>query len=325
MMANAMGSRRLIDVHVHAIAVEAEGIFSFDLRPVGGTDLPSFSAGSHINLFLKNALERSYSLINPAQETHRYMIAVARAPQSAGGSEYMCKAVTVGDTLRIAEPRNNFALDETAKSSVLFAGGIGITPIWSVLQRLQEIGKPWKLFYAARTRQRMAFLPRLLELHERHPDRVCLSFDHEPGYSMLDLPLIIQRQPSDTHFYCCGPTGMLQAFEAATAKLDPATVHIERFSSALPPAQGGFEVCLAKSGRSFFIPPDKTILEVLLSEGLQINRSCMQGVCGTCETYVLEGLPDHRDSVLSKSERESNKVMMICCSGARSDKLVLDL
>jgi ferredoxin-NADP reductase len=325
MMANAMGPRRLIDVSVHAIGVEAEGIFSFDLRPIDGANLPPFSAGSHINLLLKNALERSYSLINPLHETHRYMIAVARAPQSTGGSEYICDAVSVGDTLRIAEPRNNFPLDEAAKCSVLVAGGIGITPIWSVLQRLQEIGKPWKLFYAARTRQRMAFLPKLVELQTQYPDRVCLSFDHEPGYSLLDLPMIVQLQAPGTHFYCCGPTGMLQAFEAATAKLDPAAVHIERFSSALPPAQGSFEVCLAKSGRSFFVPPDKTILEVLLSAGLQVNRSCMQGVCGTCETHVLEGLPDHRDSVLSKRERESNKVMMICCSGARSDKLVLDL
>jgi vanillate O-demethylase ferredoxin subunit len=324
-MANAMGSRRLIDVRVHAIGVEAEGIFSFDLRPVSGTDLPPFPAGSHINLLLKNALERSYSLINPAHEIHRYMIAVARAPQSSGGSQYICESLRVGDTLRIAEPHNNFALDESAKCSVLVAGGIGITPIWSLLQRLQELGKPWKLFYAARTRQRMAFLSRLLELNERYPDAICLSFDHEPGYSMLDLPSIIQDQVPGAHFYCCGPAGMLQAFEAAAAKLDPATIHIERFSSALPPAQGGFEVRLAKSHRSFFIPPDKTILEVLLSEGLQINHSCMQGVCGTCETCVLEGLPDHRDSVLSKRERESNKVMMICCSGARSGKLVLDL
>jgi ferredoxin-NADP reductase len=325
MMANAMSPRRLIDVRVHAIGAEAEGIFSFDLRPVGGSDLPPFSAGSHINLFLRNALERSYSLINPTHETHRYMIAVAKAPQSTGGSEYMCEAVMVGDMLRIAEPRNNFALDETAKSSVLFAGGIGITPIWSAVQRLEEIGKPWKLFYAARTRQRMAFLSKLLELQANYPDRLYLTFDQEPGYSMLDLPLIIKSQVSGTHFYCCGPAGMLRAFEAAAADLDPAIVHIERFSSAMPPAKGGFEICLAKSGRSFFVPPDKTILEVLLSEGLQINRSCMQGVCGTCETYVLEGLPDHRDSVLSKRERDSNKVMMICCSGARSDKLVLDL
>jgi vanillate O-demethylase ferredoxin subunit len=324
-MVNATAPRRLLDVRVHAKGVEAEDIFSFDLRPVGGSDLPPFSAGSHINLFLRNALERSYSLINPTHETHRYMIAVAKAPQSTGGSEYMCEAVMVGDMLRIAEPRNNFALDETAKSSVLFAGGIGITPIWSAVQRLEEIGKPWKLFYAARTRRRMAFLSKLLELQANYPDRLYLTFDQEPGYSMLDLPLIIKSQVSGTHFYCCGPAGMLRAFEAAAVDLDPAIVHIERFSSAMPPAKGGFEICLAKSGRSFFVPPDKTILEVLLSEGLQINRSCMQGVCGTCETYVLEGLPDHRDSVLSKRERDSNKVMMICCSGARSDKLVLDL
>ncbi len=323
-MSNMTASRRLIDVRVHAIGVEAEGIVSFDLRSVGGETLPPFSAGSHIDVLLMDTLERSYSLVNPAHETHRYMIVVARAPQSSGGSEYICEALKVGDSIRIAEPCNNFPLDEAVHCSVLIAGGIGITPIWSVIQRLEELKRPWKLFYATRTRERMAFLSEFLELQAKYPERVTLTFDQEPGQSMLDIPAIVGGEERGTHFYCCGPAAMLTAFEAATEKLDPATVHIERFSSGMSRADGGFEVELAKSGRSFFVPPEKTILEVLLSDGLQVNRSCTQGVCGTCETTVLDGIPDHRDSVLSKRERASNKTMMICCSGAKSDKLVLD-
>jgi tetrachlorobenzoquinone reductase len=324
-MSSIAAPRQLIDVCVHAIGVEAEGILSLDLRSVNGEKLPAFSAGSHIDLLLKDTLERSYSLINPVHETHRYMVAVAKAPQSSGGSKYICEALKVGDILRIAEPRNNFPLDEVAQRSVLIAGGIGITPIWSVMQRLEELNKSWKLFYAARTRERMAFLSKLLELKTKYPERVNLTFDQEQGQSMFDIPGIVGGEEAGTHFYCCGPAEMLSAFEAATEKLDPATVHIERFSSASPRAEGGFEVHLAKSSRSFFIPPGRTILEVLLSEGLHVNRSCTQGVCGTCETAVLEGIPDHRDSVLSKREREANTTMMICCSGAKSAKLVLDL
>ncbi len=324
-MANTNASRRLIDVRVHAIRAEADGILSLDLRPTNGLTLPHFSAGSHIDVILTNVLERSYSLISAECDLQRYVIAVYRVPESRGGSQYIFDSLRRGDVIQISEPRNNFALAEDAAQSVFIAGGIGITPIWSLLRRLRELNKPWKLYYAARTRTRAALLSEITELKTQYPDRVFLTFDQEPGQAMLDLASIVDGEMQGTHFYCCGPAAMLHAFEAATAKLDPSTVHIERFSSDMQPASGGFEVQLAKSGRSFFIPPDKTILEVLLSEGLEINRSCMQGVCGTCETYVLEGLPDHRDSVLSKRERESNKVMMICCSGAKTDKLVLDL
>ena len=167
-------------------------------------------------------------------------------------------------------------------------------------------------------------LPRQIAKLPDH-DRINLIFDEEPNFSRFDLETIVRSQIPGVHFYCCGPAGLLTAFERATADLDPATIHIERFSAEQAPARGGFEVTLAKSRRSFRIPVDKTILEVLLSEGIEVNRSCMEGVCGTCETPVLEGIPDHRDSVLSKREREANKVMMICCSGSKTGKLVLDL
>jgi tetrachlorobenzoquinone reductase len=320
-----MNTRSIIKVRVQAIRYEAAGIFSFELRPLDGGALPAFTAGAHIEILMKDGLERSYSLINPQHETDRYVVAVAKDPQSRGGSEFMCDTLRPGDELQIAGPGNNFELDETAKETVLIAGGIGITPIWSMLQRLRQLGRPWKLFYVARTRERTAFLAELLAIRSASPYQIQIVFDQEPDATGLDIAGIIHGHAPGTHFYCCGPTGLLSAFEATASALDAATVHLERFSSEQAPAEGGFEVTLARSRRSFQIPIDKTILEVLLSEGVEVSRSCMEGVCGTCETPVLEGIPDHRDSVLSKREREANKMMMICCSGSKTSRLVLDL
>jgi tetrachlorobenzoquinone reductase len=320
-----MSVRRLLNVRVQGIRYEAEDILAFELRPVEDTDLPPFTAGAHIEILMKDGLERSYSLVNSQHETHRYVVAVARDPQSRGGSKFMCDTLRPGDKLRITAPSNDFALEESAAETVLIAGGIGITPIWSMLQRLLQIDRSWKLFYTARTRKRAGFLAELLALQSQHPDRIHIVFDQEPNAAGLDIEAIVRAQAPGAHFYGCGPAGLLNAFEAAPASLNPATVHLERFSSGQAPARGGYEVTLAKSKRSFLIPVDKTILEVLLSEGIEVNRSCMEGVCGTCETPVLEGIPDHRDSVLSKREREANKMMMICCSGSKTSKLVLDL
>lgn len=325
MAGDRMNARRLIRVRVQSMRYEAEDIFAFELRPIEGTELPPFTAGAHIEILMKDGLERSYSLVNPQHEIDRYVVAVARDPLSRGGSEFMCDTLRPGHELQITAPSNNFALEEGAAETVLIAGGIGITPIWSMLQRLQQLNRSWRVFYTARTRKRAAFLAELLDLQSQYPDRIHIVFDQEPNASGLDLEVIIRSQTPGAHFYCCGPAGLLNAFEAATSSLDPATIHLERFSSEQAPAPGGYEVTLAKSRRSFRIPVDKTILEILLSEGVEVNRSCMEGVCGTCETPVLEGIPDHRDSVLSKREREANKIMMICCSGSKTSRLVLDL
>ncbi len=320
-----MTSRRLINVRVQGIRYEAEDIFTFELRPAEDTALPPFTAGAHIEILMQDGLERSYSLVNPQHETHRYVVSVARDPQSRGGSKFMCDTLRPGQELQITAPSNDFRLEEGAAETILIAGGIGITPIWSMLQRLQQIDRSWKLFYTARTRKRAAFLAEILEVQSRHPGLVHIAFDQEPQAAGLNLEAIVRDQAPGAHFYACGPAGLLKAFEVATASLDPATVHVERFASEQSPAPGGFEVTLAKSGRTFLIPVNKTILEVLLSEGVEVSRSCMEGVCGTCETPVLEGIPDHRDSVLSRREREANKMMMICCSGSKTSKLVLDL
>jgi tetrachlorobenzoquinone reductase len=194
-----------------------------------------------------------------------------------------------------------------------------------MIRRLDVLGLDWRLYYACRTRQRAAFLPELMRVTQASPNRLTTTFDQEPGFCMFDLAAIVDAQPVGTHFYCCGPVGMLKAFEIATAKHPADTVHVEYFSSDTPKAEGGFEVVLARSKKTLWIKPEQTILATLLENGLNVPRSCLEGVCGTCETVVLAGTPDHRDKVLSARERASNKKMMICCSGAIGGRLVLDL
>jgi ferredoxin-NADP reductase len=310
-----------IAVRVAAASRETETIRRLELRPLDGA-LPSFTAGAHIDVHLPVGLSRSYSLLNSQDEQHRYVIGVYLEPQSRGGSRYLHDQVAVGDELLISAPRNLFPLDETAEQSVLIAGGIGVTPLLSMAKRLDRLDRSWRLHYCCRSRPLAAFHDDLA----LHGHRVKLRFDDEcPGF--LDIEGQMRATP-DAHFYCCGPKPMLSAFVAASkaAQLSPAQVHLEDFQPlAGQPQQGGFVVELARSGRSLPIPPGKTILETLQRAGVTATSSCEVGICGECQTTVLEGVPDHRDSVLSDSERASNKLMMICCSGSKTEKLVLDL
>ena len=301
---------------------EAPSVVSYDLRPPEAGELPPFTAGAHIDLALANGLIRSYSLINPQIERHRYVIAVQKDRASRGGSKWVHENLHPGDILTIAGPRNNFALNEAAEKSLFIAGGIGITPIVSMIERLATLKRDWELFYCARTRADAAFAERLGALGPR----VSFNFDEEPGGRMLDIAATVRAAAPSAHLYCCGPLPMLDAFEAATAELARERVHVEYFSAKEPAAvEGGYTVVLAKSRKEFAVPPGKTILDTLLDAGLDIPYSCTEGICGTCETRVLEGRPDHRDLILTEEERAAGKVMMICCSGSKSDKLVLDL
>ena len=314
-----------LEVRVKSVTFEAERINSYELRPLAGGTLPPFTAGAHVDVHLPHGATRSYSLINPEGEVHRYVIGVALDAASAGGSRYMHESVRPGDRLTISPPANNFALAEDAELSILIAGGIGITPIFCMVQRLTALGRPWQLHYSARTREVAAFLEPI-EALRGDGSSVAFNFDYEPGGKMLDVGAIVAAAPAAAHLYCCGPTGMLEAFERATEGRPKDRVHVEYFSSKRAKARaGGFTVVLAKSNRSVFVEEGKTILETLMETGMNPYHSCMEGVCGTCETRVLEGTPDHRDMVLNDAERASNKTMMICCSGAKTPELVLDL
>jgi vanillate O-demethylase ferredoxin subunit len=315
----------LIAVRVEAIVCEAEGVYFYDLRPVGSGALPRFTAGAHIDLHLANNVLRSYSLLNPQGENHRYVVAVAKASNSRGGSRFVHDALRAGDPLSISAPRNNFPLVESALHSVLIAGGIGITPLWCMVQRLVELSGSWSLYYCARARKVAAFCDALEALPSDARARVHFHFDDESGGALLDLSALLRNADPTHHYYCCGPSPMLAAFEAATATLPRDRVHSEYFTAREAPATaGGFSVALARSGVTIDVPPGKTILDALLEAGLDVPHACQMGTCATCETGVIEGTPDHRDVILSPEERASNKTMMICCSGCIGDRLVLD-
>jgi vanillate O-demethylase ferredoxin subunit len=319
-------SESIMQVRVKRITYEAENINSYDLEAPRGGDLVPFTAGSHIDLHLSNGMIRSYSLVNDQCETNRYVIAINKDPASRGGSKFIHESVRVGDMITISHPRNNFALHEDASHSVLIAGGIGITPLVSMIRRLETLGRPWELYYAARTRFSAAFLEEMKTLRRNVHLNLHVNFDQEPTGRMFDLSAILKNVSSEAHVYCCGPVPMLEAFEAATATRPAAHIHVEYFKAKEKPAsEGGFEVKLARTNRTIPVQPGKTILDALLDAGIAANYACAEGVCGTCETRVIEGIPDHRDLFLSKEEQAENKTVMICCSGSKSSTLVLDL
>ena len=316
----------LVQVRVKRISFEAESINSYELvRPDGGVLAP-FSAGSHIDIHLPDGMIRSYSLVNDQTERHRYVIAVNNDAASRGGSKHIHESMRVGDVITISHPRNNFSLQENADHSVLIAGGIGITPLLSMIRRLESLGRSWELFYATRTQLTAAFLDDLKTVRSDADQKVHLNFDQEPSARMIDIAAIVQQASSDAHLYCCGPVAMIEAFKAATAGRPAAQVHVEYFKAKEKPAsEGGFEVKLARSGQTIAVQAGQTILDALLEAGISANYACAEGVCGTCETRVIEGVPDHRDLFLSKEEQQANKTIMICCSGSKSGLLVLDI
>jgi vanillate O-demethylase ferredoxin subunit len=312
------------DVRVASIAFEAEGIHSFELRRPDGSSLPAFTAGSHIELHLANGMQRSYSLINSPGENKRYVIAISRDAKSRGGSRYIHDHLRVGQMVRISRPRNNFELSEDAAPSILISGGIGITPMLCMIERLEQLQRQWHLYLCARSREHAAFLDTLVERFGEKA-RLSIHLDDEAG-QVADLAGIVAAAPENAHLYCCGPAPMLDAFLAAAASRAKDHVHVEYFTAKEAPAvEGGFKVVLGKSNREFSIAPGQTILQTILDMGIDVSYSCMEGICGACETKVLEGEPDHRDVVLTEEERRTNKTMMICCSGCKTERLVLDL
>ena len=319
-------SEKTLQAFVHTLRYEAKDIISVDLRLVGGGELPAFSAGSHIDLHLPNGMVRSYSLSNNSDERHRYVVGVLRDRASRGGSRCVHEALRVGMPITISEPRNHFGLHEDATHSVLVAGGIGITPMLSMARRLTKLGKSFEMKYFARDRDGAAFIDDLQALGMP----LQLRFDVEAG-SPPDLMAELGNRAPDagTHYYSCGPTPMLDAFEKSCAALGHTEAHIERFTAvevaASVDAKSSYTVELRRSGKVIEVTPDKSLLDTMLDAGVDVPYSCCEGICGSCETTVLEGEPDHRDSVLSPKDQVANKSMMVCVSGCKSSKLVLDL
>lgn len=312
-----------IEVIVKSVTHEAKGIRSYEFQRLDGRELPSFEAGAHIDLHLTNGMVRSYSLLGDPSEQHYYKVAVALDPRSRGGSRHIHEQLQPGDRLKIGIPRNNFPLDESAHLSVFIAGGIGVTPILAMIKRLNAIGKPWLLYYGARDVDSCAFLTDLA-VH-RGLVMVRLESADKQSERRWDIREIVGRH-GDAHFYCCGPAPMLDAFVTAAADLDRGKVHLEYFSGQGEAAtEGGFVIRLAKSQKTLSVQAGQSILETILESGVEVMNSCREGVCGACEVKVLDGIPDHRDSILSEAERKAARTMFVCVSGCKSKDLVLDL
>lgn len=317
-----------LEARVHAMRWEADGIISVEFRPASDeVEFPPFDAGSHIDLHLPNGLSRSYSLCNPSTERGRYVVGVLNDRGSRGGSRYVHEQLRVGMKLPISPPLNNFKLHENAPRSVLIAGGIGVTPIYCMLQHLAAQGKPVEFIYCARNRKEAAFIEGI-EALTGGAIPLTLHFDAERG-GPPDLAKLLAGRGADSHYYCCGPTPMLDAFEKVCEQLDYPHGHIERFAAAPQAAtpSTGFEVVCAKAGKTVEVPAGKSVLDALLDAGMDPDHSCKEGVCGSCETAVLEfdGELEHHDGILTKLERQSSKTMMICVSRCTGKRLVLDL
>ena len=305
---------------------EAQDIASFELARAGGAPLPAFSAGSHIDVQVPGGLTRQYSLCNDSVEQHRYRIAVLRDPASRGGSIAMHDAVHEGDVLHISEPRNHFPLHHASRS-LLFAGGIGVTPLLCMAQRLATIGADFTLHYCTRSPERTAFLHEISAAP--FAPRVQFHFDSGPPEQKLDTQTLLAAPESGTQLYVCGPSGFIDHV-VGTAKAggwNSEQIHLEYFGAAPHDTSGdrAFDVKIASTGKSYTVPAGQSVVHALQGHGVEILTSCEQGVCGTCITRVLEGEPDHRDMYFTEEEKARNDQFTPCCSRARSKTLVLDL
>ena len=316
----------MIDVVVVSRNNEAQDICSYELARVDGQPLPAFSAGAHIDVHLPDGRVRQYSLCNHPEERHRYMIGVLNDPASRGGSRNLHEQVHEGTRLTISEPRNLFPLAHEARRSLLFAGGIGITPILCMAERLAHTGADFDLHYCARASERAAFVQRLKA--SAFAERVFLHFDEQP-HTALKAAEVLAAPADDVHLYVCGPGGFMQyVLDSARAQgWQEDCLHREYFSAAPVDSSldGSFSVKLGSSGQVFEIPADKSVVQVLESHGIEIAVSCEQGICGTCLTRVLDGIPEHRDLFLTEQEQALNDQFTPCCSRSKTPLLVLDI
>jgi ferredoxin-NADP reductase len=302
----------------------AEGVVTLTLGDPSGAELPSWSAGSHIDLILSDALVRQYSLCSSPADRSAWRIGVLRERESRGGSQFVHERLREGDCVRVRGPRNTFALTAAPRYQFV-AGGIGITPILPMLEAVIRAGAEWHLLYGGRSRRSMAFLDELAIYGER------VEVRPQDEYGLLDLGAALDATGQDALVYCCGPPALLDAVEERCADRRPGSVRVERFAPRSEQAAAGgdrpgsFDVICKRSGITVTVPAEKSIYDALADAGVEVDSSCLEGTCGTCETKVLEGQPDHRDSLLTESEHEEARVMYVCVSRARSERLVLDL
>lgn len=312
------------ELQITRIDTMAKGVLRLTLEREDKAVLPAWDPGAHIDLkFTANGVDyvRQYSLCGRQEDRRQWQVAVLRVADGRGGSAHIHKALAERDKIHVAGPRNNFPL-VPASRYLFIAGGIGITPVLAMIAKALASGADWRLFYSGRSATSMAFIDEVLAFGA---DKVVIHESDTRG--LADLAAITSAADVETVVYCCGPESMLRTVEESCIAWSPERVHMERFSPADTVEEGeniSFEVEFARSGIVVNVPPDRSILDMAEEAGVDIESSCQDGVCGSCETKVISGTPDHRDSVLSAKQRASGKSMMVCVSRSCSGKLVLD-
>lgn len=315
-----------MDVIVQKIGLFNAQIKSLELVSPDRTELPEFSAGSHIDVHLPNGLIRQYSIANSSHERHRYVIAVLNEPSSRGGSKFIHESIQIGDRLTISHPRNLFPLHLKQKKAILFAGGIGITPILSMAYKLLHLQTPFELHYCLRNRTGLAFEQLLLE---KFAPVLHLHFDDEIE-TRLDITQVLASPDTEHHLYTCGPNGFMSYIIQSAQELGwPAhQIHQEHFvapTTNVTDEDQAFTLEIKSTGQKIEVTSEQTALQALLEHGFDLPYSCEQGICGTCEISVLAGEICHRDYILSDEEQDLHSRFMPCCSRAKSNILILDL
>ena len=315
-----------LSVRISRKQEEALDIASFELVAADGAALPSFTPGAHIDVHVAGLI-RQYSLCNSPEDCGRYLIAVKKEAESRGGSRAMHEDLNEGDLVTIGAPRNNFRLELSAGHTMLLAGGIGVTPMLSMANHLLATGASFELHYFPRSIAHTAFHG-LLSSPE-FAGKVYFHYALEPERLRASLHKLLWQRPEGGQLYLCGPRPFMDLVEAsAAAGWPPETVHLEYFSAdpeSLAGRSDAFRVRLARSGGDYAVPAGKSIVQALAEQGVTVATACEQGVCGTCLTGVLEGVPDHRDAYLDDDEKRANDKMLPCVSRAKTPVLVLDL
>ena len=312
-----------LDVTVAKRSDVATDIIGLELSSTDGSTLPAYDAGAHVDVYVKSGLIRQYSLTGDPADSSKYRLGILLDPKSRGGSTAIHTDFETGRQIKIGRPRNNFPMGTNVAHTILFAGGIGVTPMLNMAYALEASGASWEMHYCGRTADRLAFTEEL----KRFGDKVQVHVDSGPDDQKMNINGVLATAAPDRHLYVCGPNGFMDFVVKSAENNNWAEdcVHLERFGAEVNTDGAPFTVVARKSGKTFEVQPGETISQKLEEHGIHVQVSCQSGVCGTCLTRVAEGMPDHRDLVQTDLEKASNAQITVCCSRSKTKKLVLDV
>jgi len=317
------GNSSWLKLKVKSRELTAQSVIALELQSLDNTELPSYEAGAHVDVQIREGLVRQYSLTGNPNDRSNYRLGILRDENSRGGSVAIHDRIKAGDTVKIGYPRNNFSLVDHAEHTLLFAGGIGITPMLSMAYQLEQQGRSFELHYCAKTDNHLAYRSELLAFG----GRVHFHTDDGINEQRLKTADVLSEVSAERHLYVCGPAGFMDHITSIAEQCgwSSSCIHLERFAAEIDTNGAPFTVVAKKSGRKFDVNPGETIVDGLLAQGIEVPMSCQSGVCGTCLVQVLDGTPDHRDFVQTDFEKASNKRITVCCSRSRTKQLILNI